>query len=176
MLASDTPAIVAPRDSREHARDGFGARPARTIMRTVFVALVVLFVACDSEPVGRVCDLGGPVPATGEVVVASPALDCVTRTCLRVPPSSESTGAEPLGASQGLCTAACESDDECEGVPESPCRTGFTCGVPPGITVGPFCCQKMCVCRDNIAGGELLEPKACDPENPANTCQNLPGR
>jgi hypothetical protein len=138
-------------------------------MQAVRLLFVFVVVACDSEPIGRVCDLGGPAPTTDEVVISSPALDCVSRTCLHIP-------SEETSATQGLCTAACDADDDCESVPDSPCRTGFTCGVPPGITVGPFCCQKMCVCRDDIPGGELLEPVACDADNPANTCQNLPGR
>ena len=48
----------------------------------------------------------------------------------------------------GLCTAECESDDDCDRVPESPCKTGFTCGV--AVTVGPFCCKKFCICKDYI--------------------------
>jgi hypothetical protein len=65
-------------------------------------------------------------------------------------------------------------------VPESPCITGFTCGVPPGITVGPFCCKKFCICKDYIVvpanGGELPAPQACDANNTANDCCNLPNR
>ena len=67
--------------------------------------------------------------------------------------------------------------DDCERVPESPCSGGFACGV--AVTVGPFCCKKFCVCKDYIvipADGVLAVPKACDPDNATNTCQNLPGR
>jgi hypothetical protein len=33
-------------------------------------------------------------------------------------------------------------------VPESPCKTGFTCGV--AVTVGPFCCKKVLHLQDYI--------------------------
>jgi hypothetical protein len=78
----------------------------------------------------------------------------------------------------GLSTAECQSDSDC--IPESPCVTGFTCGVPPGLTVGQFCCQKYCVCKDYIeipaATGVLPTPIACDPSLAVNECCNLPGR
>ena len=101
------------------------------------------------NPVGRICDLGTALPAPSEVVVASPSLDCVSRTCLRVPLGREL----PMGSmypegNNGLCTAECESSDDCDRVPESPCKTGFTCGV--AVTVGPFCCKKFCICKDYI--------------------------
>jgi hypothetical protein len=62
-------------------------------------------------------------------------------------------------------------------VPESPCTGGFACGV--AVTVGPFCCKKFCVCKDYVVipeDGVLPIPKACDPANNDNTCENLPGR
>jgi hypothetical protein len=131
--------------------------------------------ACGGEPVGRECDLGDQTPAAQEVVVASPSLDCITHTCLRVPLGRElPPGSQfPLGNS-GLCTAECESEDDCERVPDSPCVGGFACGV--AVTVGPFCCKKFCVCKDYIvipADGELPIPKACDPDEATNTCANL---
>jgi len=145
------------------------------------LSVVVLFgviAACGGEPVGRVCDLGTQTPAASEVVVASPSLDCVTRTCLRVPLGKElPPGSSFPQGNNGLCTAECESSDDCERVPESPCVGGFACGV--AVTVGPFCCRKFCVCKDYIvipSNGVLATPKACDANDPANTCQNLAGR
>jgi hypothetical protein len=134
--------------------------------------------ACSGEPVGRICDLGTETPATTEVVVASPSLDCVTRTCLRVPLGKElPAGSQFPTGNNGLCTAECSSDDDCDRVPESPCTTGFTCGV--AVTVGPFCCKKFCICKDYVVvpeTGEIATPKACDPSIADNTCRNLPGR
>src|SRR4051794_12979446 len=55
------------------------------MIRLAVVLGLVLCAACTSNPVGRICDLGTAAPAPSEVVVASPSLDCVSRTCLRVP-------------------------------------------------------------------------------------------
>lgn len=135
--------------------------------------------ACSGEPVGRLCDLGTAMPQTTEVVVASPSLDCVTRTCLRVPLGRElPPGSTYPGEKAGLCTAECEAAEDCERVPESPCISGFTCGV--AVTVGPFCCRKFCICKDYIVtpedGSLPAVPKACDPTIAENACCNLPGR
>jgi hypothetical protein len=142
------------------------------------LALLVFMVACTANPVGRICDIGTATPQASEVVVASPSLDCVSRTCLRVPLSKELPPGSmfPTG-NNGLCTAECQADDDCDRVPESPCITGFTCGI--AVTVGPFCCRKFCICKDYIVvpdSGALDTPLACKPENAANACCNLDGR
>lgn len=141
-------------------------------------ALVLVATACSSNPVGRICDLGMTTPEAGEIVVASPSLDCVTRTCLRVPLGRELPPGSmyPQGAN-GLCTAECSADSDCDRVPESPCQLGFTCGV--AVTVGPFCCKKFCICKDYVVvpdTGQLATPMECDPSNSANSCCNLDGR
>ena len=141
--------------------------------------LSIVLAACSGEPVGRICDLGTAMPQTTEVVVASPSLDCVTRTCLRVPLGRElPPGSTFPGEKVGLCTAECETPDDCERVPESPCITGFTCGV--AVTVGPFCCRKFCICKDYVVvpddGSPPAIPKACDADVAENACCNLPGR
>jgi len=146
--------------------------------RLILASSIVFFAACGGDPVGRVCDLGTDLPEASEVVVASPSLDCVTRTCLRVPLSRElPPGSAFPDGTNGLCTANCSSDSDCERVPESPCITGFTCGI--AVTVGPFCCQNFCICKDYVMlpeNGQLAEPKACDAGNPDNGCCNLSGR
>jgi hypothetical protein len=115
--------------------------------------------------VGRLCDIGENKPAPAEVVVATSSLDCLSRTCLKFPEKA------------ALCTAECSSDDDCDRVPESPCATGFTCGV--AVAVGPFCCRKLCICKDYIVipeSGEPATPKACDASLAENACCNLPDR
>jgi hypothetical protein len=138
-----------------------------------------LGAGCSENPVGRICDLGTATPQTGEVVVASPSLDCVSRTCLRVPKTKElPPGSKFPEGNNGLCTAECAADADCDRVPESPCITGFTCGI--AVTVGPFCCRKFCICKDYIvipeSTNELAVPKACDPNDSENACCNLNGR
>ncbi len=141
-------------------------------------ALVVLGLGCTDNPVGRICDLGAATPQVSEVVVASNSLDCVSRTCLRVPPSRElPPGTTSLRQNEGLCTAFCSSDGDCDRVPESPCVTGFTCGI--AVTVGPFCCRKFCICKDYITvpdSGELATPLACQASNEENAGCNLENR
>jgi len=132
--------------------------------------------ACSENPVGRKCFIsaGADAGAVGaQSIIASPALECQSRTCLRVPLQKEL----PEGSEYSdLCTAECSSNDECDRVPESPCVTGFTCAIP--VVVGPFCCRKMCICKDYlvIPDGGLPAPAACDPSNSANQCCNLAGR
>jgi hypothetical protein len=142
------------------------------------LSIAVFGMGCTDNPVGRLCDLGTAPPQVSEVVVASPSLDCVSRTCLRVPLSRPlPPGSAFTTGTNGLCTAECSSDEDCDRVPESPCITGFTCGI--AVTVGPFCCRKFCICKDYIVvpeSGELDTPAACDPDNSENACCNLPER
>jgi hypothetical protein len=151
----------------------------RVIPVLLFAVLALAFSgACGGEPVGRICDLGVEAPGAMQAVVASPSLDCTTRTCLKVPKTNTNppAGSRYPEGNKGLCTAECGSDDDCERVPESPCISGFTCGIP--VTVGPFCCRKFCICKDYVVVPEdgLPEPAACIASNPANDCRNLEGR
>jgi len=152
----------------------------RVIPALLFAVVALTFGgACGGEPVGRICDLGVEAPGSMQAVVASPSLDCTTRTCLKIPKTNPSPpdGSRYPEGNKGLCTAECGSDSDCERVPESPCVSGFTCGIP--VTVGPFCCRSFCICKDYIVlpeTGELPVPAACDPANPDNDCRNLDGR
>jgi hypothetical protein len=131
----------------------------------VLMSIAALGAGCENNPVGRLCDLGAAVPQVTETVLASNSLDCVSRTCLRVPPA------------EAMCTAECSVDEDCDRVPESPCERGFTCGI--AVTAGPFCCQKFCICKDFLVipeSGQLDVPAACDANTPANKCCNLSGR
>ena len=151
----------------------------RTALSAAVARVLVLgalaLAGCNDNPVGRLCDLGA-VPGEDQSVVASGSLDCVSRTCLHVPLKSDELppGSQYPTGQNGLCTAECESDDDCDRVPESPCKGGFACGVP--ITAGAtFCCKKFCICKDYVDFVDR-NPAACDPSNPVNECCNLPGR
>jgi len=151
------------------------------VHRFIFAGAIALVVAaCGGEPVGRICDLG-LTPGENDAVVASPSLDCVSRTCLKVALEKSQKDLDAIGSryptgNLGLCTDRCEQDADCERVPESPCQTGFTCAIP--TKVGPFCCQKFCICKDYLIIPEtgVPTPMACDASNAMNTCCNLPGR
>jgi len=155
-------------------------RPRHAVL-VVLLSLAALGMGCDENPVGRICDLGTATPAGDEAVVASPSLDCVSRTCLRIPPGREPPPGSTVGnltAQQGLCTAECTADSDCDRVPESPCLTGFTCGA--ATKAGESCCKKFCICKDFVVvpeeSGELPIPAACDASNALNECCNLDGR
>ena len=150
----------------------------------ILAALFLLFATsgCDSNPVGNICSLESESvdddsddenePIT-QAEITSGALDCVSRLCLSVPLE---TVLPPDSEHKPLCTGECTKDSECDRVSVSPCQLGFTCAVP--MAVGPFCCKKMCICRDYliVPEGGIADPPACDPDNPENTCCNLPGR
>jgi hypothetical protein len=145
----------------------------------VFVLGLATLAACQGTPVGRICDLGSNVPDPTESIIASPSLDCVSRECLKIPETNPSPpkGTMYPGGTNGLCTSTCETSDDCQKVPESPCVSGFTCGI--AVTQGPFCCEKVCVCKDYVqvpSNGALPVPIGCDPTNSANACCNLSGR
>ena len=60
-------------------------RPLQTRLArfALLVGISLATIGCEDNLVGRICDLG-ETPAPGQVVIASPSLDCVSRTCLRV--------------------------------------------------------------------------------------------
>ena len=141
---------------------------------TFTATLALMVAACSDNPVGRKCFIGADAGSSSQSIIASPALECPSRTCLHVPmqPGHEL----PEGSEYAdLCTASCSGDDDCDRVPESPCVTGFTCMIP--VVVGPFCCRKQCVCRDylTIPDGGIPVPAACVPGVEGNTCCNLAG-
>ena len=123
---------------------------------------VSLGLGCAENPVGRICTIGVDAAAENQNIVASPALECQSRTCLHV-----------QGTSPDLCTAECGSDSDCDADKATPCDEGFACVVP--VVVGPFCCKKMCVCKKYlvIPDGGIPTPAACDPGRPENECPNL---
>lgn len=167
-------------------------------------ALALCASACsEDQRVGRRCIIN-QVAGSGDVVINSTALECPTRTCLMMPnqpqdPVTEQCDENNPGTCsgqkvcvnnecraasefKGFCTAACSSNDDCDGETSSntsdrKCARGFVCATP--AAVGDFCCQRFCVCRDflNIPdGGVPIVPSACEAANPANTCCNLPNR
>lgn len=131
-----------------------------------FVLVLALVAAgCEEDLVGRRCFIGTDAATGQETIVASPSLDCSSRTCLHVPVEEGAT--PPEGAQHAdMCTAECSSDDDCNRIAGSPCVSGFTCAVP--VVVGRFCCRHMCICRDFIVvpDGGLPEPEACKVDRP----------
>jgi hypothetical protein len=129
------------------------------------LALVASGAGCpENNHVGRPCEIG-TVPIGGSngqiATVSSPALECPSHICLHAGESAAGTGA--------LCTAPCESNQDCEDgeraaandPADTRCRGGFACMWP--TTVGSFACQKLCVCTDFVGAppGGFTKPLAC---------------
>ena len=140
------------------------ASVARVAPFVAFAVAISSFAGagCAENPVGRICTIGVDAAEANQNIVASPALECQSRTCLHV-----------QGTSPDMCTAECSSDSDCDKDNASPCDEGFACVVP--VVVGPFCCKKMCVCKRYlvIPDGGVPTPEACDPGRPENECPNL---
>jgi hypothetical protein len=142
----------------------------------VAVATLGVGGGCEDKHIGRPCELGANGADAGSgatAVITSPALECPSRICIQ-------PGAEKAVQGTGpLCTAGCSTDDDCSDGesgsktdPTDPrCKSGFTCMWP--TTVGSFCCQKMCVCRDFVTEpmGGFKPPMVCTSKDFG--CQNV---
>jgi hypothetical protein len=132
------------------------------------LAALTLGGACEDKHVGRICELGtqpmGTTNGGTVATVSSPALECPSRICILPSgdPNAENTGP--------LCTASCESNDDCSDGETGPkgsatdrhCENGFVCMWP--TDVGDFRCQRLCVCRDFVAEppGGFKKPFDCN--------------
>jgi hypothetical protein len=146
----------------------------------VLVALSVAAVACNPNSIGRPCVNPGKQRVEG-VQVSSPALECPSRLCLIASTQTDSANAAGTadGGVRATCTARCQHDSDCDAETKAFCKSGFACAV--AMSVGPFCCEKLCICRDDLTstnsdpdGGTRL-PETCLPgRNPE--CPNVPAR
>jgi hypothetical protein len=129
---------------------------------------------CEDKHIGRVCDLDAidaGMPTTGtSSTIQGQAVECPTRICL-LPEKQQMTNTGPL------CTATCSSDDDCsDGETTSnqnsvQCKKGFACVV--ATTVGAFCCEKLCVCKDfiDLTTDFHATPTVCLPNQ--GMCRNV---
>ena len=150
----------------------------RVALFALALATLALGGACEDKHVGRACELGtsssmGGTNGGSVATISSPALECPSRICIL--PGGDTANVENTGP---LCTAGCDNNDDCadgEGGPKGDandrhCENGFVCMWP--TTVGPFCCQKMCVCRDFVVEprGGFTKPTVC---NAPSDCPNV---
>jgi hypothetical protein len=119
--------------------------------------LLLLLVGCAPSSVGRPCQ-----DPKGDIVrgtqLSTPALECPSRVCLL------SQAVVDGGVPRAYCTAGCDSDGDCAAEGHSQCAGRFRCAVPR--EVGDLCCQKLCVCEDDLAldaQGSVVMPASCDP-------------
>ncbi len=156
-------------------------------------------VSCNRSDVGSPCQLaGGDVP--NEPLISFPSLACDQLLCVFgesfTPPAepcetnadcTELSGVEAYICDDGrcvvgqdtvlqrsMCSATCSSDADCvDPVDGTRCASGFTCA--PLMTLGDWCCQKVCVCRDglDVAASEDLEA-ACAIGDVPGCCDQTP--
>jgi len=168
-------------------------------------ALAVLCaVSCNRSDVGAPCQhAGGDVPT--EPLISFPALACDQLLCVfgesynaPADPCETDADCETLSGTRdflcddghcvvaaqtvlqrSMCSATCESDADCADASDGTrCDTGFSCA--PLMSLGDFCCQKVCVCRDglDVAAAEDLEaacaegdvPGCCDQDPTPEAC------
>jgi hypothetical protein len=165
------------------------SRFARDFALVALGVMILGFGGCDDKHIGRPCQIGAPPPDGGTAggafaTISSPVLQCPSRICILPNDQSGNATAYKDGA---FCTAGCETDDDCSDgetvskndLTDPHCKTNFVCTWP--TTVGPFCCQKMCVCHDfvNVPSGGIPEPSVClspgngGPPASAQTCVNV---
>ena len=117
------------------------------MIERLIVLSIALLLACggdddggglDAAPSGRACVSGaGPEDQT---LIATPSLDCPSRTCLHV-----------MGVAPDQCTASCQDESDCAASTEAACEGEFACTAVLGV--GPFACQKLCVCASSVPEG-----------------------
>ncbi|MEM6291800.1 MAG: hypothetical protein AAGA54_11060 [Myxococcota bacterium] len=153
----------------------------RTIVTTAVATAfgLVCASACNRSDVGAPCQhAGGDLPA--EPLISFPALACDQLLCvfgetLEPPEGSCSSDADCVTLAGGddayvcvesrcqvgaqavlersMCSTTCESDLDCAAFDDDTrCANGFMCA--PLMTLGDFCCESVCVCRDDVATGE----------------------
>ena len=158
------------------------------IVRTFFLGASLLALAafgsmaCEDRGIGRPCDVLADA-STIQAVYNPSALECPSRICLKpdVQPGGTAVGTTTTDANGQqhvivaptgpYCSATCSRDSDCGGQKrdsnhndtDARCMNGYTCGVV--FSVGPFCCKKLCLCKDfyNLdQGGGLETPVICN--------------
>ena len=138
--------------------------------------LLFSLVGCPSTDVGAPC-VHGPIVPT-EPAVTFPALACNDLLCVYAdkedPDPDPCTSHEECNLntapgeqkfvcengscrldqryvlSRSMCSKKCSSDSDCDnGDKGTECQTGFACARIQSL--GEFCCEKLCVCRDDLA-------------------------
>ena len=143
----------------------------RSLTAIAIAALSLVVAGCPKVRVGATCDLGvgdaGLADADPTAATINPGVPtCPGRICVQ-PTAEKSTTTGPL------CSADCSSDDDCNNneitrsATDPHCKSGFSCVVV--TTVGPLCCQKLCICRDFFS--ESQTPPECVPGMSA--CPNV---
>lgn len=153
---------------------------------------------CPRSDVGAPCN-HGRIESPRTPTVTFPALACDQLMCLYAndeePPAEpcethadcNPVGGETFRCESGqcevsathvlersMCTQHCEADADCSGGdPDTACASGFACARIHSL--GDFCCEKLCVCRDDLdlAATEQRD-EACEAGNLQGCCDQDP--
>lgn len=146
----------------------------------------------SSFPQSRMFDSGNPGCAASICLYANdnqPSVgpcatddDCVTpgdteSYAVCNPETSECMLNPEFVAERSMCTDYCDTDSDCAGVDGTACESGFVCRV--AATLGPDCCEKVCVCEDDASVdldqatqdcAQGVAPGCCDQEPVSPAC------
>ncbi len=151
--------------------------------------LLLALTGCPQSDVGSPCNHGSAFVPQSQTI-SFPALACNDLLCVYAEdveppaePCSSSVDCNIPGTEQkflceedqcqldqryvmsrSMCSLSCETDQECQGGdPDTNCKRGFTCARIQGL--GDHCCEKLCVCRDDLdeaAAAELDQECSAD--------------
>lgn len=164
------------------------------------LALSCLALAgCPHSDVGSPCNHGADFIPQSQTITF-PALACNDLLCVYAedtePPAEPCGSDEDCNAVSGestfvcaegrceldqrhvmersMCSQQCDADADCEGGdPDSACRSGFTCARIQAL--GDHCCEKLCVCLDDLdtAAATVLEAE-CSADAALGCCDKDP--
>lgn len=167
--------------------------------RAALVLAPLLLAACPQSDVGRPCNHGpGFVPQ--DQTITFPALTCDQLLCVYAEdaeaPAEQCDQDADCNAdsteqkfrceegscildqtyvmNRSMCSQSCEADADCQGGdPDSSCSRGFVCARIQGL--GDHCCEKLCVCQDDldVATAQRLEAE-CSADAAAGCCDQSP--
>lgn len=138
---------------------------------SVFGGLALLAAGCTDNQIGRICN-NPSSRVTNGVTFVNPAPDCPSRLCMITPPSTSTdpvpktnhTTQAPNGGELAVCTAECNSDDDCAsqyaGADSKTCGK-YVCAVA-SVVPGEenFCCKKLCMCDADLQEGFNKDSKS----------------
>lgn len=174
----------------------------RILLRTptLVLALATLGLSgCPDSDVGSPCNHGAAFVPQSQAITF-PALSCDHLLCVYAedtePPSegcSSDAECNQAGSDakfvctdgrceldqrhvmeRSMCSQTCEVDEDCAGGdPGSACGSGFACARIQAL--GDHCCQKLCVCRDDldVASAAVLETE-CSADAALGCCDQEP--
>lgn len=128
-------------------------------------ALLFTFTGCADNQIGRICNNPGPAVSNG-VTFVNPAPDCPSRLCMVTPPSISPLAAvdhkQGTGTDLRICTADCNTDDDCASQFANTSRCSkYVCAVPSVIPGEEnFCCKKLCMCNADLTAGLNVDDPA----------------